>query len=157
MIKLEKTVGQLLTKHKKSLSIAESCTGGLISNLITNIPGSSNYFKLGLIAYSNQSKISLLKIPPKIIKKYGAVSEETVSLMASSIKKLGKTDFGLAVTGIAGPGGRTTTKPVGLVYIALAAEKEILVHKFIFSGNRAAIKLKTAVSALDILRRYLIK
>lgn len=154
---LEEIVGQLLTKYHKTLSIAESCTGGFISNLITNISGSSNYFKLGIIVYNNQSKISQLKISPKIIKKYGAVSPEVAQGLASVIRKLGKTDFGLGITGIAGPGGATKTKPIGLVYIALASPKEIIVYKFTFIGNRTIIKLKAASVALDILRKYLIK
>ncbi len=153
----EKIAGLLLTKQKKTLSIAESCTGGLVSNLITNVPGSSKYFKLGIVAYSNQSKISLLKIYPKIIKKHGAVSQKTAKVMALKVRKLGKTDLGLGITGIAGPTGQTKTKPIGLVYIALADLKKVSVYKFNFLGDRITIKLKTATAALDLLRKFLSK
>lgn len=141
----------------KTLSVAESCTGGLISHLITNVPGSSNYFKLGIVAYSNQAKIDQLKIPRQMIKKYGAVSRPVAEYMALSVKKLAKTNFGLAVTGIAGPGGATKVKPVGLVYIALAASAGVTSYKFNFTGNRRTIKLKAARGALNILKKYLLK
>ena len=154
---LEEIVARLLTKQKKTLSIAESCSGGLVSNLLTDIPGSSRYFKLGFIAYSNQAKISQLKISPKIIKKYGAVSPGVARAMATAVRKLAKTNLSLGITGIAGPSGGAKTKPIGLVYIALASSKEAWVDKFIFLGNRAAIKLKTATAALDILRKYLLR
>ena len=154
---LEGKVGELLRAQKRSISLAESCTGGLIANRLTNVPGSSRYFKMGVITYSNQSKASILKISPDLIKKNGAVSAEVARLMAKAVRTLGRSGLGLAVTGIAGPGGATRTKPVGLVFIALATDKGIIYRKFNFKGDRTAIKLKASEAGLDIVRRYLTK
>lgn len=150
---LEETVGKLLKRRHKTLAIAESCTGGLVSNRITDIPGSSQYFKMGIVAYSNKVKISQLHISPDDISRYGAVSPRVASQMAGNVRKIAGTTFGLGVTGIAGPSGATGTKPVGLVYIALATPKGVILRKFNFAGEREVIKFKSSQAALDLLRR----
>jgi PncC family amidohydrolase len=155
MKSLEKKVAQLLTRQKKTISVAESCSGGLIANRLTNIPGSSKYFKAAIIAYNNAIKTNQLKIPSKTISRNGAVSKEVALFMAKNIKKITKSDIGLGTTGIAGPTGATKTKPVGLVYIALAAKYYRVCKKFKFKGNRLAIKKQTSSSALKLLNDYL--
>lgn len=152
---LEEVVAQAVKKTKKTIAVAESCTGGLISKRITNISGSSRYFFLGIVAYSNQAKQSLLGIPAQTLKEFGAVSKKIAQLMAKNIKQLAKTDLGLGVTGIAGPGGATKDKPVGLAYIALATPRKILCREFHFHGDRDAVRQRASQAALDILRRYL--
>ncbi|MEW6170133.1 MAG: CinA family protein [Candidatus Omnitrophota bacterium] len=151
-MKKELLIKNLFIKERKSLSIAESCTGGLVSHSLTNIPGAAGYFKLGIVAYSNQAKISILKIPPQIIQKYGVISKETVSFMAKNIRKIGFSDIGLGITGIAGPSGGTKEKPVGTVFIAYSDRKKIVVKKFIFKGNRISIKKQSLNKALEILQ-----
>jgi len=153
--KLEEVVGRLLLKKRKTLAIAESCTGGLLASRITDVPGSSKYFLTGIVAYSNKTKNELLSVPLDIIKKYGAVSKKTAILMAENIRKLAKADFGIGITGIAGPGGGTATKPVGLVYIAISDRKRNICKEFHFIGERNIIKYKTTQAALNILRLYI--
>ncbi|NOX98098.1 MAG: nicotinamide-nucleotide amidohydrolase family protein [Nitrospirae bacterium] len=153
---LEKVVGVLLLMRKKTLAVAESCTGGLISHRLTNIPGSSGYFQGSVVAYSEGAKTKILHVPVETIKQFGAVSRETVQAMAKGIKETSGADLGLAVTGIAGPGGGER-KPVGLVYIAVAADNAIFAEEHHFSGNREVIKLKASQMALDMVRRYLLK
>ena len=154
---LESELGEILIKKKLTIATAESCTGGLIANRITNIPGSSKYFESGLITYSNQSKIELLNVPEDIIKQNGAVSRECARAMALGIKALVKTDLGLAVTGIAGPSGGIPEKPVGLVYIAFALDDSIEIREFKFNGNRLEIKQQTSDEALKLILRCLNK
>lgn len=149
---LEGVVGKMLVKAHKTFAIAESCTGGLISDRITNIPGSSKYFNGGFVAYSNELKISQLKISPEDIKKYGAVSRRVASKMAENIRQIAGASFGLGVTGIAGPSGATKTKPAGLVYIALASPERIICRKFNFTGERESVKFRAAQAALNLLR-----
>ena len=149
---LEQAVGNILLKKKRTLAIAESCTGGLISNLITNTPGSSKYFIAGIVAYSNDIKINQLNIPKDILKKHGAVSKEAAISMARNIREITGTDIGLSVTGIAGPTGQSKKKPVGLVYIALENKKKKIVKEYRFLGSRAEIKDQTAKQALNLLR-----
>jgi nicotinamide-nucleotide amidase len=151
---LEGVVGRLLTRAHKTLAVAESCTGGLISSRITDVPGSSKYFKRGGIAYSDEVKVSALKVPLQMIKKYGAVSQQVAAEMAKNIREIVGTDYGLGVTGIAGPSGGTRSKPVGLVYIAVSGPKNTVCRKFNFTGERKIIKFKTSQAALDILRRH---
>lgn len=151
---LEGIVGKLLGRFRKTLAIAESCTGGLITNRITNIPGSSKYFKMAVVAYSNKAKVSQLNVSSELLKKYGAVSSQVATQMAKNIREISGTTFGLGVTGIAGPTGATKSKPIGLVYIALATPKQTFCKKFHFSGDREVIKFKTSQAALDILRRH---
>jgi nicotinamide-nucleotide amidase len=152
---MEKTVGQMLLDKKVTLSVAESCTGGLIGHRLTNVPGSSGYFLGGLVVYSNQAKKDLLHVSQETLKKYGAVSDETGREMAGGIRGLLNADLGLAVTGIAGPDGGSREKPVGTVYIALAHGDEILSRKYRFWGNREQVKLNTSMMALDWVRRRL--
>jgi len=152
---LEEVIGKLLGKKKLSLSLAESCTGGMICDRVTNIPGSSIYFKQGVVTYSNESKIRLLKVNEDTIKRYGAVSENTAKEMAVGVRKLSGVDIGMATTGIAGPTGATEKKPVGLVYVAIACEKDVYCREYRFTGHRLAIKEKVTVHALDFLRRIL--
>jgi nicotinamide-nucleotide amidase len=148
---IEEQIGEALRKRKLRLSVAESCTGGLISHRITNIPGSSDYFDRAVIVYSNTSKMQLLDVPKIIIDSFGAVSRETARAMAEGIKKISKSDLGLASTGIAGPGGSTPQKQVGLVYIGLASNKPTIVREFRFEGSRGEIKEKAASEALNMV------
>ena len=147
----EKKLLEILTQKKLTLSIAESCTGGLLSNRLTNIPGSSRAFLLGIISYSNSSKNKILKIPEKIIQAQGAVSPQTAKLMAVNARKLAGSSLGIGITGIAGPGGGNKFKPVGTIYIAVASGKKTGVRKFNFSGNRLQIKRRTTDKAIDML------
>jgi len=151
---LEEQIGTLLRKHRKSISIAESCTGGFISHRITNVPGSSNYYHCGVIAYSNQSKIDILHVSPETLKKFGAVSRQTAIEMAQGIKQVSGSDLALAVTGIAGPGGGTPKKPVGLVYICLASDESVVCKEFKFKGKREEIKFQASEAALEMIKKY---
>ena len=153
---LEGSVADLLSKNTKTIAIAESCTGGLLSSRLTDIPGASRYLKFSLVAYSYFSKTLLLGVPPQIIKKYGAVSRQTVLRMAANARKLADTDIGVAITGIAGPGGATFKKPVGLVYIALAVKNKTIVKECHFTGERKIIKFLSSQVALDLLRKQLL-
>jgi len=152
---MEAVVGDLLKERKMTISLAESCTGGLIGHRLTSIPGSSLYFERGIIVYSNKSKIEMLGVKKQTIDTYGSVSDETVREMAKGIKEIAKTDMGLAVTGIAGPSGGTEEKPVGTVFIGLSVDGKILSGKYCFSGQRDKVKLTTSEMALDWVRRYL--
>jgi len=152
----EQKVAQLLIKSKKTLSIAESCTGGLLTNRLTNIAGSSSFLKLALIAYSNEAKMQLLKVPQPVIRKYGAVSSQTAIAMAKGVQKILKTNFGIGITGIAGPTGGTKTKPVGLVYIAICTNAEMLCLECQFQGTRISIKSQAATQALRLLHEFLL-
>jgi nicotinamide-nucleotide amidase len=152
---MESIVLNLLKDKGFTLSTAESCTGGLLSEKITSIPGASEVFKFGAITYSNESKENILGVSGEIIRRHGAVSEETAREMAMNVKNISKTDYGLSITGIAGPSGGTIAKPVGLVYIGLAYKDEIYVKKLISNGNRDKVRLNSAMHALDMLRRHL--
>jgi len=153
----EKEAGELLSKHNLTLGVAESCTGGLISSMLTNVPGSSHYFIGGVIAYNNKIKLDILKVSAKTLKIYGAVSEKTAAEMARGIKDICCADIGLAVTGIAGPDGGTKEKPVGTVYIAMSTGKGITVKKFLFKGARIKIKTQAAENALQMIKNYLME
>jgi competence/damage-inducible protein CinA-like protein len=154
---LEQVVGSLLAKRKMTLAVAESCTGGLISHRLTNVPGSSAYFLEGVVAYSNAAKVDILTVPPGLIESYGAVSFFVARAMASGIRKRARADLGLAVTGIAGPDGGTPEKPVGLVFTALSWPGGAEVQKNLFPGKREQIKLQSAQKALDMVRRHLLQ
>jgi len=154
---LLKEVTKLLFKTKKTISVAESCTGGLISHSLTNISGSSKYFRLGLVLYSNHMKSNMLKISPKMISKFGAVSKEVALLMAKNIKAVADTDIGISATGIAGPLGGNKTKPLGTVFIAISYKNKSLVKRFHFQGNRLQIKNKTKNQALLLIKKCLKK
>lgn len=148
----------LLKKKKILCCFAESCTGGLAGHLITEIPGSSECFNGSIVAYSNKLKKKILKVPKTILRKYGAVSEETAIAMAKGARKYGKADVSLSITGIAGPTGATTEKPVGLVWMAVAVSNHRIESKrFYFSGNRSTIKLRAALAGIDFLRRVILR
>jgi len=147
MKKLSQKIVKLLTKKKLKISFAESCTGGLLSNTITSIKGSSKIFTLGLVTYSDESKIKLLKVPKDIIKKYGAVSQETCLAMLNNLNKIGKTNIAVSITGIAGPKGATKKKPVGLVYIGIKKANKIKVDKYLFKNKGRSYIQKAAVNA----------
>jgi len=152
---MEESVGLALMNKNLTIASAESCTGGLIGHKLTNVPGSSDYFRGGLVVYSNQSKMDLLQVSPETLQKHGAVSETTVKEMAQGVKARIKTDLGMAVTGIAGPDGGSKEKPVGTVHIGLAAKQDVFSGKYLFWGDRDQIKSNTAMMALDWVRRYL--
>jgi len=153
---LEGVVGKLLSERDLKIAVAESCTGGLISSRLTNIPGSSNYFERGIIAYSNGAKVEHLKIDENMIDQYGAVSMEVARLMAEGVKAVSGTDIGLAVTGILGPGGATFNKPVGIVYVGYCDNKICTAREFRFGDDRILNKDRTSQAALDMLRRNLL-
>ena len=144
-------LARALISARKTLSTAESCTGGLIGHSLTNIPGSSASFRGGVIAYANEAKTALLGVPAPLINKYGAVSAPVARAMAQGARKRFRTDFAIATTGIAGPTGGTLKKPVGLVFIAVALPNKTIVKKFIFKGTRLNIKNQTVKEALKIL------
>lgn len=154
-MKLEEKVLHAFCQHHKSLSLAESCTGGAISDRLTNISGSSQYMKLAIVAYSNEAKINLLGVPQEQIKKHGAVSEQVAISMATGVRKIVHTDFGLAITGIAGPTGGSKRKPVGLTYIAVNTPAETLCLKCLFDGTRNQIKAQARKFALNLLLEFL--
>ncbi len=154
---LEEVVGGLLLKRKKTIAVAESCTGGLIGARFTNISGSSKYFERGVITYSNPAKTELLSVPKEIIEKYGAVSEQVAILMAEGVRNLAKTDYGLSVTGIAGPTGGTPQKPVGLVFVGFAHENDSFAQRFMFGEDRNSNRERASQAALNLVRLFLIK
>ncbi len=155
--RLEIVVGELLSVRGLTLALAESCTGGLVGHWITNVPGSSTYYLGGVVAYASSVKVSLLGVPSDLLSRYGAVSEETALAMARGARRTLSADVGLAVTGIAGPGGGTDEKPVGLVFIALADIDDVWVERHVWSGSRLLNKTQSAEAALDLLRRYLLE
>ena len=148
-MKLEKLIGDLLREKGWTLSIAESCTGGLICDRITNISGSSDYFMGGMVTYSNESKAKHLGIPLDYIKKYGAVSPQVARRMAQGVRKAFNTTFGLSTTGVAGPTGGTRRSPVGRVFVGLAAGRKVWVKKLDLKGTRREIKEKATEKALQ--------
>lgn len=148
---LERQLAALLTQHHLTLSLAESCTGGLISHRLTNVPGSSTFFLLSIIAYDNKAKTTLLGISPATIKAHGAVSRATALGMSQGVRRILKTDMSIAITGIAGPSGGSVVKPVGTVFIACHFKKKIICHQFSFKGSRTRIKTQAATAALKIL------
>jgi nicotinamide-nucleotide amidase len=152
---LEAIVGRLLLKNHGVLALAESCTGGLLSQRVTSIPGSSGWFERGVITYSDKSKEDLLGVSHETLSRYGAVSSQTAKEMADGVKHLAGTGYSLAITGIAGPAGGTSQKPVGTVYIALSTPERTVVEQFRFFGTRRMTQALAAETALDWLRRYL--
>ena len=143
---LGKKIVDKLIKKKLTISIAESCTGGLLSSAITSVSGSSKVFNLGLVTYSNQSKINLLKVPKNIIKKYGTVSEQVCLAMVKNISKIDKADMSVSITGIAGPSGGTKKKPVGLVYIGVMKTNKIKINKYLFKNKGRNFIQRAAVN-----------
>ncbi|MHB1126234.1 MAG: competence/damage-inducible protein A [Bacillota bacterium] len=153
---IEQVLGDILVSRGLTLSVAESCTGGLLAHCLTNVPGSSRYFQMGVVAYDNRWKTDILGVDPQLIATRGAVSEEVAMAMASGIRRLAKTDIGVGITGIAGPGGGAPEKPVGLVYIATDDRGEVQFWKGLLpGGERTAIKEFTAQTALVLLWRSL--
>jgi len=152
---LAEVVGEKLARNKKTLAVAESCTGGVLAKLLTDIPGASRYFMSGWVVYSNQAKISELGVPDDLIEKYGAVSEQVAEAMAQGARKKAGTDFAIATTGIAGPTGGSEQKPVGLVYIAIDSDSGCETERYLFSHDRDFIRLRAAQTALNMLRLQL--
>jgi len=155
-----KTISQkivrLLKKKKLKISFAESCTGGILSSAITSVNGSSKVFKLGLVTYSNQSKTKVLRIPKKIIKKYGSVSYQVCLAMVKNVSKIGETSMSVAITGIAGPSGGTKIKPVGLVYIAIKKGNRTKVKKYLFKNKGRSYIQRAAVNkSLGLILSFL--
>jgi nicotinamide-nucleotide amidase len=149
---LQEVVASWLAIAHKTVTTAESCTGGLLAKMLTDVPGSSDYFKMGFITYSNQAKYERLGVPTEMINLYGAVSEPVVQSMATNAKRLAKADYALAISGVAGPTGGSATKPVGTVCIALVHNDGVLARTFNFPGDRAAIRDRSAKMALTMLR-----
>ncbi|HEM61547.1 MAG TPA: CinA family protein [Chloroflexi bacterium] len=152
---LDEQIAEILTQRGLTLAVAESCTGGLLGHRITSVSGSSAYFQGGVISYSNEAKERLLGVPLQTLVEHGAVSEETALAMARGARRLLATDLALSITGIAGPSGGTPEKPVGLTYIALAAEDAEVVEKHIWQGDRSQNKELSAEAALKLLLDYL--
>ncbi len=154
---MEEAVGKMLIEKGITFSIAESCTGGLVSSRLTNVPGISKVFNRGIVSYSNQSKIEELGVSFETLSKYGAVSSETAMEMAKGIMEAAKTDIGLSITGIAGPDGGTGEKPVGLVYVALAHNNDVQCKELRLWGDRDRIRNVTVLHALDMVRQYILE
>jgi len=155
MKKLSQKIVRLLKKKRLKISFAESCTGGLLSSTITSISGSSKIFTLGLVTYSNQSKINTLKVPKKIIMKHGAVSYETCLSMVKNLNRISKTNISVSVTGIAGPKGGTKQKPVGLVFIGIKKGNKTLVKKHLFKNKkRLSVQRATVNKALNLILSF---
>jgi PncC family amidohydrolase len=153
--KLLEDIGILLRKRGWTISTAESCTGGLISSFLTSIPGSSDYFAGGVIAYSNEIKTNLLSVSPRTLKKFGTVSEETVKEMAQGVKRLLKTDVGISSSGIAGPTGGTEKKPVGTVALGVDIPQKIITNMVHLEGNRNNIRKLAGIRLLEMLKNLL--
>ena len=156
MKKLSQKLVKLLTKKRLKISFAESCTGGLLSSSITSISGSSKVFTIGLVTYSNSSKISILKVPKNIIRKHGAVSYETCLAMVKNLSKISKTNISVSITGIAGPKGGTKKKPVGMVFIGIKKYNKTLVKKHLFKNKkRTSIQKAAVIKALNLILSFL--
>jgi nicotinamide-nucleotide amidase len=149
---LAEVVGEKLAEQKKTIAVAESCTGGTLAKLLTDIPGASEYFTHGWVAYSNGAKMSELGVSADLIEKHGAVSEQAAQALAEGARKRAGTDFAIGITGIAGPGGESEQKPVGLVCIGMDSNSGCETKRFIMAGDRAFIRLRAAQTALNILR-----
>ena len=155
MKKLSQRIVKLLSKKRLKISFTESCTGGLLSSSITSVSGSSNVFTLGLVTYSNQAKINILKVPKRIIMKHGAVSYESCLSMVKNLSKISKTNLSVSITGIAGPKGGTKKKPVGLVFIGIKKGNKTLVKKYLFKNKkRNTIQRATVNKALNLILSF---
>ena len=156
MKKLSQKIVRLLTKKRLKISLAESCTGGLLSSSITSISGSSKVFTIGLVTYSNQSKISILKVPISIIKKHGAVSYEACLSMVKNINKISKTNISASVTGIAGPKGGTKIKPLGLVFIGIKKGNKTLIRKYLFiNKKRTSVQRAAVIKSFNLILSFI--
>ncbi|MBE0643809.1 MAG: competence/damage-inducible protein A [Bacteroidetes bacterium] len=154
---IEQNLGEMLISRSATVAVAESCTGGLVTDRITNVPGSSRWFERGVVCYSNESKTALLGVDPAIIASHGAVSRQTAEAMANGIRRTAGTAFGLSTTGIAGPDGGSAEKPVGLVWIGISSDAGSFAFDFHFGSDRVRTKQRAAQAALDILRRALMR
>lgn len=154
---MEEVVGRILSERKQTVATAESCTGGLISMRLTEVPGSSAYFMQGVVTYSNEAKTSMLGVPETVVGKFGAVSSETAHAMAEGMRNLAKTDYAISVTGIAGPGGGSESKPVGTVYIGCATPAGVFTKHLLLPGDRELIRWRASQAALDILRLRILR
>jgi len=152
---LEHRISRLLEKRRLTLALAESCTGGLVSHRLTNVPGISRFLKCAIVAYSNDAKRRLLGVPVSLIRRHGAVSAEVAAAMASGALEAGRAQVALGITGIAGPAGGTKRKPVGLVYVGIATSRAAFAREFRFGGGRTAVKSKSATAALRLLLQCL--
>ena len=151
-----KKIINLLSKKNLKISVAESCTGGMLSSSITSVSGASKIFKFGLVTYSNQSKISLLKVPKKVIKKYGAVSFQCCMAMVNNLAKISKSNLSVSITGIAGPLGGSKNKPVGLVFIGIKKAKKIKINRCLFKNNKRSSIQKAAVKkTLELILSFI--
>jgi len=152
MKKLSEKIFKLLKKKKLKMSVAESCTGGMLSSVITSVSGSSKVFTMGLVTYSNQSKNRLLKVPKQIIKKYGAVSVQCCFSMVNNLSKICKSNVSVSITGIAGPSGGTKQKPIGLVYIGIKRANKVKINRFLFKNRgRSNIQKAATKKALELI------
>lgn len=152
---LLRRVSDLLKEKRLKVATAESCTGGMLGNLLTNISGSSEYYDRGVISYSNRAKMELLGVSKETLDKYGAVSEPVAKEMAEGVRKRSKVDIGISTTGIAGPTGGTKDKPVGLVYVGVSTKERTIVRRFLFKGNRIENKESACNAALSMLLEVL--
>lgn len=153
---LNKKIFSLLKRKKIKLAIAESCTGGMLSSAITSISGSSKVFAMGLVTYSNEAKINILKVPKKIIQKYGAVSVQCCLSMVNNLSKISKCKICVSITGVAGPKGGSIKKPVGLVYIGVKKDKLVKINKYIFKNRgRSYIQKSSVNKALKLIHNFL--
>ncbi len=154
---MERVVATLLIMRRATMAVAESCTGGALADRLTDVPGSSACFERGIVAYSNQAKREILKVPKRILDRFGAVSQETAVAMAEGVRKISGTDIGLSTTGIAGPTGATANKPVGLAFVGLAHQDGSFARRFLFGKDRLVNKECCVHAALNIVRQYLLK
>jgi nicotinamide-nucleotide amidase len=154
---IEAVIGRLLRRQRATVAVAESCTGGLVSDRLTNVAGSSDYFQGSVIAYHNGVKTAQLAVPAALLRRHGAVSAQVASAMAEGVRRALHASIGLAITGIAGPSGGTAAKPVGRIYLALSNGQQCVVQRGQFFGDRLSIKAQAAQTALDLLRRFLLK
>lgn len=152
---IEARIGRILKERRMKIAVAESCTGGHIADRITNIQGASDYFDIGFVTYSNDSKELYLFVPAEIIAGKGAVSSEVAAAMAEGLKEAAEVDVALSVTGIAGPGGGSPEKPVGTVFVGIATKDGTFIRKFFFSGDRISVKEQTSEEALNLVLDYL--
>ena len=156
MKNLAKKIVKKLIQKKLKISFAESCTGGMLSSIITSVSGSSKVFNLGLVTYSNKAKIDILKVPKKIISKYGAVSNECCLSMVKNLSKISKANISVSITGVAGPNGGTKLKPVGLVYIGIKKGDKISIQKHLFKNkNRISIQKVSVITSLEIINEII--
>jgi len=152
---LSEEVGELLRSRKETLAVAESCTGGKVGDLITDVPGSSDYFLGGIVSYSNEAKVKLLGVSSGTLRSKGAVSEEVAIQMARGVRERTGSTYGIGITGIAGPTGGSEAKPVGLVYVAVASATEQVCERKVFNGTRAEVKTAAAEHALQMFLKFI--